>query len=102
MPSSVPSGNTDLPRNPPTRRAPRQLDDVGMAITKRSRQSVGTAQGGTAYVGHRGIPKHQVPGRLLRRAKGEIRRSDGGHTVIDSDEPSTDGRREGVHLRMAP
>jgi hypothetical protein len=43
-----------------------------------------------------------VPRRLLRRAEGEIRGSDSRHTVVDSDKPSTDGRREGMHLRMAP
>jgi hypothetical protein len=102
MPSSVPSRNTDLPRNPQTRRAPRQLDDVGMAIIVRSRQPVGTAQSGTAHIRHRGIPKRQVPGRLLRRTEGKVRGSDGRHTMIDGDEPGTDGLREGLHLRMAP
>jgi hypothetical protein len=73
-----------------------------MTIIKRSRQPVGTTQSGTAHVRHGGIPKRQAPGRLLRRAEGEIRESDSRHTVVDSDEPSTDGRREGLHLRMAP
>jgi hypothetical protein len=43
-----------------------------------------------------------VPRRLLRGAEGEIRGSDSRHTVVDRDEPSTDGHREGLHLRMAP
>jgi hypothetical protein len=102
MPSSVPSWNTDLPRNPPPRRAPRQLDDVGMTIIVWSRQPVGTSQSGTAYIRHRGIPKRQVPGRFLRRAEGKVRGSDSRHTVVNGDEPSTDGHREGLHLRMAP
>ena len=102
MPSSVPSGNTDLPRNPPTRRAPRQLDDVGMTIIVWSRQPVGTSQRGTAHIRHRGIPKRQVPGRFLRRAEGKVRGSDSRHTVVNGDEPSTDGHCEGLHLRMAP
>jgi hypothetical protein len=102
MPSSVPSRNTDLPRNSPPRRATWQLDDVGMTISVGSRQPVGTAQSGTAYIRHRGIPKRQVPGRLLGRAKGKVRGSDSRHTVVDSDKPGTDVRREGLHLRMSP
>ena len=43
MPSSIPCRNPDLPRNPPARRAPWQLDNVGMTISKRSRQPVSTA-----------------------------------------------------------
>ena len=102
MPGSVPSRNTDLPRNPPPRRAPRHLDDVGMTIIVWSRQPVGTAQSGTAHIRHRWIPKRQVPRRLLRRAEGEVRGSDSRHTVVDRDEPSTDGHCEGLHLGIAP
>jgi hypothetical protein len=114
MPSRVPSRklarNPDLPRNAPARRAPRQLDGVCMTISERSREPVffggssfnrepvGTTQGSAAHVRHRRIPKCQVPGRLLRRAEGEVRGSDSRHTVVDRDEPSAGGHREGLHL----
>ena len=102
MPSSVPSRDTDLPRNPPTRQAPRQLDDVGMVVTKRSREPVSTTESSTPQVRHRGVPKNQMPGRLLRRAERKVRRRDRRNTVVDSDDPGADGRYKGRHLRMAP
>ena len=102
MPSSVPSRDTDLPRNPPTRQAPRQLDDVGMVVTKRSREPVSTTESSTPQVRHRGVPKSQMSGRLLRRAERKVRRRDRRNTVVDSDDPGADGRHKGRHLRMAP